>query len=185
MVMLAMSVLPVPLISIAGRAGEPLFEGMGPGGLLFFLPGRNSPKVGGRCTLFWWIGWVVDAKSLIVEQKFLTKWGETSTKSVFSSTKSVFSSTTAFFGFTPLFSLFSLCKQEEEEEERHPPKGAFNPPILSGAYFLIHQLHFAFRAFGGLWWMKNRLSSMACVAIHQYPPIHLCFPPPPPEEVFS
>jgi len=89
-----------------------------------------------------------------------------------------------FFCFWPLFSLFSFCKQRRRRRKGHPPKEAFNPPKFEAAYFFIHQLYFAFVAFGGLWWMENIFYSKACDVIHQYPPIHQCFAPTQPEEVF-
>ncbi len=183
--MLASRRLPAPLMSRAGRGREPSFEGTGAGRTLFFCPGAGFPKVGGRCTHFWWIWWLFAAKSLILEQKCLTKWVDSSTISALSSTISVFCSTTAFSGFTPSFSLFFFYKQRRRRERRHPPNRAFNPPIFRAAYFLGLQIDFAFRSFGGLWWMKFVVFSNSWCAIHQYPPIHQCFPPPPPEEVFS
>jgi len=62
-------------------------------------------------------------KSLILEQKCLTKSGETSTKPAPPSTKPAFSSTKRFWLFG-LFSLsFSFVNKEEEEEKAIHQKG--------------------------------------------------------------
>lgn len=168
--------LPAPLMSRAGRAGEPSIEEPGRGRLQFFLPSLRISKVGGRCTHFWWICMFVDAKCLIVEKCSLTKYRVKSIKSPVLSIKSGFCSTGMFSGFALSFSLFFFCKQREEERERHPSKEALNPSNRSAAYFLVHQIDFVFRSFGGLWWMKKINNSKACDKTHRNPSIHPCFP---------
>lgn len=176
--------LPAPLMSRAGRAGEPFIEEQGRGRLQFFLPSRRISKVGRRCTLFWWIGRVVDAKCLIVEKCSITKYQFQSIKLPVLSIKSAFCSTDLFSGFPLFLSLFFFCKQREEERERNPPKRAWNPSNRSAAYFLVHQIDFVFRAFGGLWWIKTINNSTACEKTHRNPSIHPCFPPTPPGACF-
>lgn len=182
--MLASRRLPAPLMSRAGRAGEPSIEEQGRGRLQFFLPIRRISKVGGRCTHFWWICGFVDAKYLIVEKCCLTKCRFKSIKLPVLSIKSAFCSTGHFSGFALYLSLFFFCKQREEERERHPSKRACNPSNRSAAYFLVHQIDFAFRAFGGLWRMKTINNSMVCEKSTRNPSIHPCFPPTPPGACF-
>lgn len=182
--MLASRRLPAPLMSSAGPGCKPAFEGQGPGGSIFFCPGSGFPKVGGRCTHFWWIWWLCAAKSLILEQKCITKWSETSTKQAFSSTKPVFSSTTLFFGFSSLSLSFSFVNKEEEEEKASTKEGRrstnsegclfFHPPV--GLRFSL------------IWWMVVDVICFVFNGLVCDPPISSnppWFSPSPPEEVFS
>lgn len=171
--------LPVPLVSRERRTGEPPFEEQGPGRLQFFLPCLQISKVVGRCAHFWWICLFSDAKLLIVEMYSNIKQRVLSIKCSVLSIKLPVFSIVLFFGFTPSFSLFFFCKQREEREERHPPKRAANPSNRSAAYFLVHQIDFAVRAFGGNWWMKLFCISRTCDKTARNPSIHPCFPPTP------
>lgn len=115
--MFAPALLPAPLMSRAGRARKPSSEGWGRPALKNFCLGESAPKVGRRCTHYWWMASAFAAKSLILEHYPLTKWAETSTKPASSSTKPAILSTTCFSVFG-LFSLsFSFVNKEEEEEK--------------------------------------------------------------------
>ena len=145
-----MSILPAPLMSRARRAGpNTFFEGMGRGGDLFFCPVGQRPKVGGGSARNWWIWWMLGAKSLIVEQNPLTSCHVLSIKLPVLSTSYLFLSIRRFSAPAPSFSLFSFCKQRRRREERHPPVRGRNPPVVNAAYFLVHQLYFAFVLSGG------------------------------------
>jgi len=135
-VIVSAALLPAPLMSRAARSRKPSSEGEARPAPKNFCLGESAPKVGGRCTQYWWMADAFAAKSLILEHYLLTKWGKTSTKPAFSSTKPAFSSTTGF----PVFGLFSLSfsfvnKEEEEEkaihQKRHSIHQSLRLPIFS------------------------------------------------------
>ena len=132
-------ILPVPLMNRASRPPESPFEEGGRAARKNFLPGRNGKKVGGQCTVFWWIRCLGDAKSLIVDSYSLTKWVWQSTKCADSSTKCLYSPPFRFCRFGPLFSFFSLIIKEKEKIKASTKEKVastkvnrclfFNPPI--------------------------------------------------------
>ena len=138
-------------MSRARRVGpNTFFEGMGRGGVLFFCPAGQRPKVGGGGARNWWISGYIGAKSLIVEQNPPTSWVFSSIISLVSSTTCPFLSIRRFSAPRPSFSLFSFCKQRRRREEGHPSEDRGNPPVEKMPYSSCGLLAVGFC---GIWWI--------------------------------
>lgn len=143
--------LPAPLMSRARRAGpNPFFEGMGRGGVLFFCPVGQRPKVGGGSARNWWILGMICAKSLIVEQNCSINCGVLSIICRPASIICAVLSIRPFSAPRPSFSLFSFCKQRRRRRERHPSEDRGNPPVEKQAYSSCGLLAVGFC---GFWWI--------------------------------
>ena len=168
-------------MSSARRVGPKAFyEGMGRGGVLFFCPVGQRPKVGGGSARNWWIWWMLGAKSLIVEQNPLTSCHVLSIKLPVLSTSYLFLSIRRFSAPAPSFSLFSFCKQRRRREKGRPSEDRGNPPVEKQGYSSCGS-----RAVGflGIWWIVVDdkclivLRFIRFVVISTIPAVH-CAPPP-------
>lgn len=168
-------------MSSARRVGpNTFFEGMGRGGVLFFCPVGQRPKVGGGSARNWWISGYIGAKSLIVEQNPPTSWVFSSIISLVSSTNYPFLSIRRFSAQRPSFSLFSFCKQRRRREEGHPSEDRGNPPVEKMPYSSCGLLAVGFF---GIWWIVVDGKCLIVwrflrfVVISTIPAVH-CAPPP-------
>lgn len=165
----------------ARRVGPKAFyEGMGRGGVLFFCPVGQRPKVGGGSARNWWILGMICAKSLIVEQNPPTSYCVFSIICRPASIICAVLSIRPFSAPRPSFSLFSFCKQRRRREEWRPSEDRGNPPVEKQGYSSCGS-----RAVGffGVWWIVVDgkclivLRFIRFVVISTIPDVH-CAPPP-------
>lgn len=147
--------LPAPLMSRARPGPKPSNEGQGQPGSKKFCPGLVFPKVGGRCTHYWWMRGAKCAKSLIVDSYSITSWVHSSTICGFASTNTVFCSTSLFLPFSASFSFFSFVYKEKREIKASTKEGV-QSTSWKHCLFFRPPVGLRFSRNWWIWWMKNR-----------------------------